>query len=226
MNLKLAFFALCISLFAITAKSQDINSEKKVDNLKINISSIFDPISSYQISYEHYWKKNFNLEHEIGYVTNFSPTLATDPYILKLNGLRTRHELKYFFQNSKQTRYGVYTSFEILLSKYNITREYLFLVDSAYYQYRGLSRNRFIATYHQKIGYQIQPEKTPFLIDVFVGFGLKYVNQSSEPYDNSGEIIKHMVDGQKYYYFNNIYSDGNNILPTFTFGIKVGMFLN
>lgn len=220
---KILFFSLII-FQSIIGQSQELNKEKKINNIKLNITSMFDPISSYRFSYEYYIGKKYNFENEIGYFTNFSPSIRiyifggifapeSLPIILhKLNGVRFRTELKRFIYHSKNTREGFYYSYAVLFSYYKILADYTNNSgsDQYYYYSKNLKRIRTIFSYQQKIGYQINSKDSPLIFDFYFGIGVRALLQFSK-----------CSTCDSYYESTN-----RPFSPTLNGGLRVGMLLN
>ncbi|HBF88391.1 MAG TPA: hypothetical protein DDX39_07075 [Bacteroidales bacterium] len=212
-HIAVVLFVILFSTYKNTySQEYTANDIKKVNILKLNLTSIFlDPISSYQISYEYHLKGKFNLEHEIGYITRYTPNVAlnkifNDNHYLpinidNLNGIRIRHELKYFFQNFGSYRAGEYFSTELIWTYYEIIGDYAVRYGSStiqYYIYDDLDI-RQSAKLHFKLGYQFNVKKN-MIIDGFGGFGAKYI-------------------------LNGNYPLKKDIQFTLTVGLKMGIFL-
>ena len=226
MNFKISILFFLILSFQ-NLFSQEIDSVKKVNNLKINISSLFEPIASYRLAYEYCVSKNVYIEHELSYIKN-NPfdVFWSKNYNRKYEGFRFRNELKFFFINSLETRKGFFYSAEFLWTNYNITRTFLYAMDNwSYFEFKDITKNRNIIAFHIKIGEQVKLPNSKIIIEGFTGVGLRYVMQNQKTIIDSGEVVRGRVEGLDYINPIEIYNDNGIVFPSITFGIKVGMFL-
>lgn len=226
MNLKnLIFVAFAFLSFSLFAQQKD--SLKKVNIIKFNVSSVFEPIASYRIAYEYRVFKKMNIEHELSYIKN-NPfdVFWSSNYNRKYEGFRIRNELKFFFLNSLETREGFYYSTEFLWANYNITKTLLYAMDNwSYFEFKDITKNRNIIAFHLKIGDQVKLPNSNIIIEGFSGIGLRYVVQNQKTIIESGEAVRGQINGLDYRNPVEIYNDNGIMFPSITFGVKIGLSL-
>ena len=215
------FFLLIISL---GVNSQEIFSVKKVRNIKLNVSSLIDPVYSYQISFEYGIKNRLTIQNEFGIITNFSPYYKK---YQKLSGIRLKNEIRYYFLKKNNKKSDKYFASEIQWVNYNYAQNQEFFDETAWDGgpvsfWSEVKWHKNIFAFHQKIGLQINSKKTHFLFDIYTGLGVRYI-YSEKVLPSTNKILEEntnlIID------LIERYPDGKHILPSFTLGCKIGFSL-
>lgn len=221
-KISIIILASFLSL-ASFAQEENIQVEKKsLMNVKVNMLALFDATSAYQASFEYGIGGNLSLQHEFGYITNYTPFYYGSGK--ELNGLRFRNELRYYFLKKDNIRNSTYTAAEILWMNASLTEEAEFAMDNwTYFETKEYTRKKNVFAFHQKFGYQVQIPNSNAVLDVYVGAGMRSINRITE-YPAEGDLSS-SNNGMDF--FDGISGSDNSfrIIPSFVIGYKIGIFL-
>lgn len=221
-KITIIFLASFISLVSF-AQEETQNEKVSLLNVKFNMLELFNPIPSYQFSVEYGLGGQLSLQHDLGFITNYAPIYALSDK--QLTGIRTKNEIRYYLNNQKaERRFGAYTSAEIMWNYYKFVSEEEFAMDNwTYFEMKEVTRYKNVFAFHQKYGYQFQFSNSKAVFDVYIGAGIRSVYKKTELPTN-GELN---TTGINFNLFDGIgnSSDGNSIVPSFSLGYKLGIFL-
>lgn len=175
-----------LSIFSFSLYAQEL--PKLV--VKYNPTSRFDIMTpSFQMAVEYNVLSKINLQHELGYITKHAAIVGFDEGTnngFDLNGLRFRTEVRWYMTTGLVKRV-FYIAPDFLFKYYIDSSEKTYSrYDGLFMQHIDSELHKYLFGLHAKIGFQFYPGKSRFLIDIYVGSGLRSlrtVEKSAIPED-------------------------------------------
>lgn len=207
--LTFIFLTVSVSSFGQEKQNKDDSSNKVC--IKIAPLALIDIYSgsSYRIGTEFKLYKNFSLALEGGgYLKNYNGMKDIKGYTFKT-------ELKKYLK-SKYENVGNYISLEYFYKRqsYNFSDSILI----APYYYKAYNVNKYITCLTIKYGV-MAVSKSNFILDVFVGVGIRFKNVGCTLTEEEMKHRKDYNDSQSQPFMNGC---DKVIYPNFDAGVKVG----
>ena len=107
-KISIILFASFLSFASLAQDENTVPEKQSLLNVKFNMLALFDPVSSYQFSIEYGIGNQFSLQHEFGWITNYTPFYYGRNK--DLSGYRLRNELRYYILNKKKkySQFAIY----------------------------------------------------------------------------------------------------------------------
>ncbi len=200
-----------------SAFSQDKQKQSLADTIfrpeiaiKYSFLSHIDPIPSFQAAIEYKMNDKWNLQNELGYVTQYA--MPGNLYEDKgIEGIRLRNELRNYFSESKYEEV-FYWGIELLLMRYIDKREREYSrLDGMYTEMMSPTRRKLVAAGHIKIGCLFPFLTDKLYLDGYLGLGIRYVHLSMPDLPADTDPVGSFLERQP----------GEYILPGASAGVKI-----
>ena len=213
------FVLLNISILGVGQTDSVPQKQKNIILIKWTPTALIGQYAALQFAVEFYYNPKKSVQFEYGYMF---------PEIANWNSNNSGHKIRIEQRNYFGKRENWYLAPELhfMYAHYNDAQPFSqnWITDSTTgekytfdYYTEKIGTRKLVGSINCKIGYQYVFKKIKMVVDVYAGFGIRYVNTKFTSYPLMGEYVP-----PKDYWLEAPFQEGNKIWPNGIIGFKIG----